>query len=184
MQIAQAYVLRLVYDDGVGIRDIEAVLDDGGAEQDVVVAPHEVKDTVLELFRFHLPVGHTDAGVGQEPVQDVVDRWQLLHLVVQEEYLASAVQLVVDDAADLVFVEEDNFRLDGDAVGRRCLNNGEVAGAQQTELEGARNGSSREREGVDPNPELAEFFLGGHAELLLFVYHQQAEVAEGEARSE
>ena len=184
MQVAQAYVLGLVDDDGVGVGDVEAVLDDGGAEQDVVVAPHEIQDAVFQVFGLHLAVGHADTGVGQQPVQDIVDGGQFFHLIVQEEYLAAAVEFVVYDAPDLVFVEEDYLGLDGDAVGRGRLDDGQVAGAEQAELQGARDRGGREREGVDADLQLAELFLGTHAEFLLFVYHQQAEVPEREARAE
>ena len=184
MQVAQAYVLGLVDDDGVGVGDVQAVLDDGGAEQDVVVAPDEVQDAVFQFLSLHLAVGHADAGVGQQAVQDVVDRGQFLHLVVQEEHLAAAVQFVVDYAAYLILVEEYYFGLDGDAVGRGCLDYGQVAGAEQAELQGARNGGGGEREGIDADLQLAEFFLGAHAELLLFVDNQQAEIPEGEASAE
>ena len=56
MQVAQADVLRLVDDDGIGIRNIKTVLDDGGTQEHVVVARHEIEDLVFKHLRFHLAV--------------------------------------------------------------------------------------------------------------------------------
>ena len=114
-------------------------------------------------------------------MEDIGNGGKFLYPVMQEEHLAAPVELVVDDALDFVLVKEDNFRLDGNAVGRRCLDDGQVAGAQKRKLQRTRDGRCRERKGIHRMLELAQLFLGTHAEFLFFVNNQQAQVLEFEA---
>ena len=60
-----------------------------------------------------------------------MDGGEFLHLVVQEEYLPSPVEFVIDDALYLLLVEKDDFSLDRYAVRRRGIDDGKVAGAEQ-----------------------------------------------------
>ena len=96
----------------------------------------------------------------------------------QEEHLSPAIQLILYYGLYFLFIEEDYFGLDGDAVRRRSGYDAQIAGTEQRELQGTRDGGSREREGVHLRAQLAQLFLRGHAELLLFVHYQQAEVLE------
>ena len=73
------------------------------------------------------------------------------------------------------------FRLDGNPVRRRGADDAEVAGAQERELEGSRNRGGGQRQGIDRCLQMAEPFLRRHAELLLLVDDQQAQVLELEA---
>ena len=150
----------------------------------VVVSPHEGQHPVFQFLGFHLAVGHADFHVRYEPVQDILDGRQFLHLVVQEEYLSSAIELVVDDALDFVFVEKDDFRLDGDAVGRGSLDNGQIPGTQQRELKGTGNRRGSKSKGIHGVLDLAQFFLGRYAEFLLFVNDQKPQVLEIKASSQ
>ena len=99
----------------------------------------------------------------------------------QEEHLATPVQFIIDDTLDFLLVEQNDFRLDGNAVGRRRLNDGKVTGAQQGELQGARNGRGSESKGIHRTLELTQFFFGRYAEFLLFIDNQQAQVLEFKA---
>ena len=120
-------------------------------------------------------------GIRHETVEDDLYVRQFFHPVVQEEHLPAAVQLVVYDAFHLLLVEEDYLRLHRDAVGRRGVDDAEVACAEKRELQGSGNGGRRQGESIHRGLELAEFFLGRDAELLLLVYYQQAQVLEFEA---
>ena len=140
MKVAQSYVLRLVYDDGVSVGDVQAVFDDGRAEQDIIIAPDEREHLILEGFGFHLPVGGANLGVRHQAVEYFLDMGEFLDLVVQEEYLPAAVEFVVDDALYFRFLEEYDFGLHRNAVRRRGVDDAEVAGAQQRELQGAGDG--------------------------------------------
>ena len=122
--------------------------------------------------------------VRYQAVQDVVDGRQFLYLVVQEKQLSAAVEFVIDDALDFGLVKEDDLRLDGDAVGRRRLDDGQVPRPQQRKLQGTGNGRSREGERIYRQLELAQLFLGRYPEFLLFVDDQEPQVLEFEAASQ
>ena len=81
MQVGKADVLRLVDDDRIRVRDVQAVLDDGRTQEHVVVAPHEIQHLVLQFLRFHLPVRDADFHIRNEPVQDVVDGREFFHFI-------------------------------------------------------------------------------------------------------
>ena len=119
MQIAQTDVLRLIDDDSVRVRNVKAVLYDGCTQQHIIVACHKVENSVLQNLCLHLTMRDADFHVRNEPVQDVVDRLEFLHLVVKEENLPSTVNLVVYDLADFIAVKEHYFSLHRNPVRRR-----------------------------------------------------------------
>ena len=178
MQVTQADILRLVHDDRVGVGDVQAAFDDGRAQQHVVVSPHESQHPVFQLLGFHLAMRHAYFHIRNQPVQDFLDGGKFLHLVMQEEHLSAAVELVIDDALDLLLVEQDDFRLDRDTVGRRRLDDGQVTRTQQGELQGTGDRGSRQGKRIHGMLDLAELFLRRNAELLLLVDDQEAEVLE------
>src|SRR5262249_57971679 len=61
---------------------------------------------------------------------------------------------------------------------RWCLDGGHVFGANEREIERAWNRRGREGKDVDELEQLLEFFLVHHAEALLFVNYDEAEVFE------
>ena len=44
MKVAQAKPMRIINDNGVGIADVDAVFNDGGREEHVVIVVHEAHD--------------------------------------------------------------------------------------------------------------------------------------------
>ena len=180
MKVAQTYILCLIDYDGIGVGDVETVLYYGCTEQHVVIAPYKLEHTVLKFLRFHLAVGDAYLHVGNQAVQNLVNGREFLYLVMQEEYLSAALEFVVDDTLDFVLIEQNDLSLDGDSVGRRSVDDAEVAGAQEGELERARNRGGSKSKRVDGSADLAQLFLCRYAEFLLLVNHQQAQVFEFE----
>ena len=113
-----------------------------------------------------------------EPLEDFVYTLEFLHFVVQEEHLAAPVELVVDDASDFLLVEKYYLGLDRNAVGRGSVDDAQVPGAEQGELEGSRDGSCAQGECVDRRFDATELLLGANSELLLLVYYQKAQILE------
>ena len=171
----------MVDDDRIRVGYVQAVLDYGGAKQQVVVAPDEVEHLVFELLGGHLAMGNAYPHVGHQAAQNLGYALELLDVVMEEEDLPAAAHLVLDYGLDFLLVEEDYLGLDGDAVGRRGGDDAQVARAEQRELQGARDRGGRERESIDLRAKLAQLFLRRHAELLFFVDDQQPEVLEREA---
>ena len=63
VQLAQPKTVRTVDDDGVGVGDIEAAFDDGGAEQDIGFAIDELGHYLFKIIGIHLAVADEDPGV-------------------------------------------------------------------------------------------------------------------------
>ena len=104
VEVAQAEAVGAVNDDGVGIRNIQAALDDGGGQQHVGLAVDELGHDLLQLVAVHLAVADDDAGVRQERAELLGHGLDGHHAVVQEEDLAAAVQLALDGVADHALV--------------------------------------------------------------------------------
>ena len=101
-----------------------------------------------------------------------------LDAVVQKINLSAARKFSVDGVADHAFVVAADDGLDRLTVRRRGFDHRHVPRAHEREVKRARNWRGREREHIDE----AEFFLQRvlvfHAEALLLVHHDEAEVFE------
>ena len=101
MQLGEAEGVGPLDDHRVGVGDVEAGLDDRGADQDVEALLPEVDHHLLELVLAHLAVGGGDPRLGHEladPGGGLLDR---RHPVVDEEHLALAQQLAAYGGGDL-----------------------------------------------------------------------------------
>ena len=77
-------------DDGVGQRNVEAVFDDGGGDEDVVLVVHEGEHDALELGLGKLAVANDDARLRHQLANlgcEVVDSF---YAVVDEVNLPAA----------------------------------------------------------------------------------------------
>src|ERR1017187_1832021 len=106
VQIAQPKAVGAVDDDGVGVRDIEAALDDGCANQHVNLAFHETMHHFLKLMLVHLAVTDIAAAFRfeQQVAQPFGDHLDALDAVVEEVNLAAAVEFALDGLLDEAFV--------------------------------------------------------------------------------
>ena len=120
-----------VDDDGVGIGDVDTILDDGGREQHVVVVVREVEDDLLEFLGFHLSMTNGHAGIGDMGMDHLGDMGEVADAIVHEIHLSVARHLEVDGIGDDLCPKGVDLCLDGVTVGRRCLDNAEVAGSDE-----------------------------------------------------
>ena len=166
--------MRMVF----GVRHVDAVFNDGGGEEDVELVIDKIEDDFLKFGGFHLPVADHDAGIGHVFTNEVLDVGELRDAVRDDIDLAVAAELEIDGVGDDLMTEGVNFGANGVTVGRRGIDDAEIARAHQRELEGARDGRRGHGERVDVDLELTQTFFDGHAEFLLFVDDEQAEIFE------
>ena len=178
IELRQAVPVGAIHDDRVGVRDVEAVLDDRRRQQDVGLLRDEVHHHALQLVVVHLPVPDRHFRFGHEPRDQVPHRVDRLDAVVDEEHLPAALELRANRALDHRRVELHDLRLDRQPVARRRLDHRHVANADQRHVQRPRNRRRRHRQHVDLLPELLDLLLVRDAEALLFVDDEQAEVAE------
>ena len=117
-----------------------------------------------------------DAGFGDEFFDFLMNHFDGLDPVVQEEDLAAAFDLAAYGIADDAVIVGGDGGGNWEAVGRGGIDGGHVARAHERHVEGARDGGGGEREDVDLAEEVFEFFLMGYAEALLFINDGEAEV--------
>ena len=92
--------------------------------------------------------------------------------------LAAAITLAQQRLAHRQFVERRDERAHGEAIDGRRRDDREFAHAGQRELHGARNRRRRKRQHVHLGAQILQAFLVRHAEVLLLVDHNEAEVLE------
>ncbi len=104
IKLGEPEVVGSVDDHRVGVGDIETVLDDGGGDQNLRVAPQEFDHRPFQLTLGHLAVSDGNTLVWDQPPHldgDLLDR---LHPVVHEEDLAAAIDLQPDGVLDRLIV--------------------------------------------------------------------------------
>ena len=113
-------------DDGVGIGDVDAVFDNRRGEQHIIVVVGEVENDLFEFFWLHLSMSDGHTGIRDILMDHIGNLLQLTDAVVHEIDLPIARHLEVDGISDNLCTESMYLRLNGIAVGGRCLNDAEV----------------------------------------------------------
>src|SRR5208337_3963472 len=104
--------------------DVEARLDDRAAYQQVDALLDKVAHHVLELALLHLAVRDCDLRLGHERAQMTGHVVDILDAIVDEEYLAAAIQLAEYRIANRRVVEVRDEGANQLTVRRRRLNDG------------------------------------------------------------
>ena len=179
IELRQAVAIGAVDDDRVGVRDVEAVLDDRRREQHVVLVRDEVDHHASRARPRPSGRGRRrSAPRARAACIRFADRVDRLDAVVDEVDLAAALELGADGARDDLLVELDDVGLDRQAILRRRLDDRHVADAGERHVQRARNRRRRHRQHVDALAQLLDPLLVRDAEALLLVDDQQAEIPE------
>ena len=129
VELREPEAVGAVDDQGVGVGDVQAVLDDGGADQDVHVSVHETEHHLVELPPAHLAVGDGDGRAGRQRAHLLGRAVDGLNAVVEEEDLAAPVELPPKAVVQDVVVPGNDMSGDGDPVAGRSPNQRKVAQA-------------------------------------------------------
>jgi len=178
MQLGQTHVVGILDDQCVHIGDIHTGFDDGSAHQNGDLTGIGAVHHIAHLLLGHAAVGHRDGGIGEAFLQlegrlvDVVDA------VVEIVHLTAAGQFPTDGIPDDGLVVLQHIGLYRLAAHGGLLQHAHVADARQGHVQGAGDGSGGEGEHVDALCHLLDALLVGHAEALLLVHHQQAQILE------
>ncbi|MNS01600.1 hypothetical protein D3C72_328850 [compost metagenome] len=177
-------MIRPVHDDGVGARHVYAGLYDGGAHQQVEALVVEVRHDALKIALAHLAVGDADARLRHQLGEIAGALLDALHVVVQVVDLTAALQFPQHRLAHhrrLVLAHEG---LDGEPLGGRGGDDGEIPHAGHRHVEGARDRGGGEGEDVHVGPQRLDLLLLAHPESVLLVDDEQPQILEGEVGAE
>ena len=178
VQLRQAEAVGAVHDDGVGRGHVDTGLDDRGAQQHVEALVVEVAHHRFQIALAHLAVCHADARLRQQRLQLLQHVVDGVDFVVQEVHLPAALEFAQHGFADDALAEAADEGLDRKAALRRGGDHREIAQAFQRHRQRARNRRGGEREHVHLGAQGLEAFLLLHAEAMLLVEDDQAEVVE------
>ena len=174
----------MVDDQRVRVRDIKASFDDRGAHQHVDVPVPEVANHLVELLLTHLAMRDADVAFGHELVDLVRHGGDVLHAVVHVEHLPAAQQFAPHRGGDLRVLVRAHVGEHGQSVLRGRGQRGHLADARDRHLQRARDGRGRQAQHVDVRAQRLERLLVFHAETLLLVDDDQAEIFELDLRAE
>ena len=103
---------------------------------------------------------------------------QVADFIVDDEHLSVPAHLEVDRLSEYLWRESVYLRLDWIAVRGWCLDDGQIPGAHQRELQGTRNRCRCHRERIHIHFHRTQFLLGRYAKLLLLVDDKKSEILE------
>ena len=178
IELCQTHPVGIDHHDRICVGNVEARLNDGGADQHVGLALDELEHDIGESRLRHLAMPNYHASLRHQPFDALLRFLDRLHPVIDVENLAAALQLALDDLFDQIVVVGGDESLDRQTLFRRRLDHGEIADACQRHVQRARNGSGRQRQHIHRCPQLLELFLLHDAEPLLLVEDHEPEVLE------
>ncbi len=176
VHLRQAQPLRVLDDERVGVRVVDAALDDGGGHQHIQLAGSEVLHHLFQLLFRHLAVRHAHARLARSGLHAAHRLVDGAHAVAHVVHLPIALQLAADGIAHHIGVPLAHVHLHRPAVVGRREDQAHVAHTGKPHLHGARDGRCRKREHVDGLAHVLQLFLVRHAEALLLVDDHQAQV--------
>ena len=169
VQLRNAQPVRIDDDEGVRLRKVDAVFDDGRGDEDVRFALVKLENAVFQHRFVHAAVCDADFALGNDLLDLRREAVDTLHAVVQDEHLPAPRQFAHAGVADERFRLLHHIRLHGQAVGRRRVDGADVADAREGHVQGTRNGRRRHREAVDVRLHVLDLFLMLDAEALFLV---------------
>src|SRR5690606_32786071 len=165
VQVAQAKVVGVVDENGIGIGDIQATFHYGGGDQYVKLPIDEGKHELFQFLAFQLSMADPDLGIGKQALDHPGHFLDVLDAVVDEEYLSAPLDLVGNGIPYEFLIEADHLALYGIPVGWGSVDHREVPGRHQTELQGPWDGGGRKGEHVHILLDRAQLFLDRNPEL-------------------
>jgi len=149
VQLGKSQLVGIFNDQGVGIGNINAGFDDGGADHDLNITIGHLLHHITELFLVHFAVGNTEGDLRKlllEPGGFLIDG---VYPVVQVINLTAPGNFTANGIGQNIVVMLNDIGLYRIAVRWGLLDGGEVPEAAEGHVQGAGNGCRRERQGID-----------------------------------
>lgn len=102
-----------MYDDRIGIQEVDTVFDDGSREEDIVFSRLKLDDIILQLDTTHLTVCDDDFGfIADDFFECLLHREDSLYPIVDVEDFPTAIELTVYCFLDRIRIIACYYRLD------------------------------------------------------------------------
>ncbi len=178
VELGEAEAVGTVNQNRVAERNVEAVLDNRGSDENVGFVMHELQHHFFQFGFSHLAVADDDARLRDQLLQLGGDFPDALHAVVHEVNLAAALEFLLDRRLDEFVVPAGDDGLNRHAIFGRSFDHAHVAQADQGHVQRARDGRGRHGEDVDLLAHLLNAFFVANAEALFLIDDEQAEVGK------
>ena len=176
IQLGQAEAVGVIDDHGIGARHIQAVFNDGGAQQHIVLAGVEIQHHILQRVLLHLAMPNGDACFGHQLAQAARKGVDVGHAIIKEINLTVAGNLAQDGVAHQAFVIVHHIGLHGDALLGRGFQQAHIAHAHHAHVQRARDGRGAEGEHIHALFQVFDALLVRYAKALLLVDNQQPQI--------
>ena len=179
MELGQPHLVRVLDDEGVHVGDVDARLDDGGADEYVHLPVGHPGHHVVQLVLAHFAVAHGDGHVLPQQLLDpgggALDG---VHPVVEVVHLPAPLQLPAHGVGQHRPVVLQHVGLHRLAAGGGLLDGGHIPDAAQGHVQRPGDGGGGQGEHVHLLGHFLQPLLVGDAEPLLLVHHQKPQVLE------
>ena len=173
VQLGKAETVCILNDQGVGIGNVQAGFNDGGADQHLDFSLcHGLHHIAKSVFA-HLSMSYTHTQAGNPTAQSTGTLVDGFSAVVQIVNLAAPFHLTSDCIVDDGSVIFRNKGLNRVTVRGRFLNGGHIPDAGERHVQGTGNGRGRQCQHIHTFGNLLQPFLVTDAETLLLVHNEQ-----------
>ena len=141
MELAQAEAVGILNNQGVGVGNVQAGFNDGGAHQHLNVSLGHGLHHIAQGILSHLSVGHAHPQAGYPPLEGTGTLVDGFRAVVQVVHLPAPLHLPADSVVDdggVVLHDEGLHRV---AVGGGLLDGGHIPDAGQSHVQRPGDGS-------------------------------------------
>ena len=179
MQLGKAHVVGVLDHQRVGVGDVDTRFNDGGADQHVCLAVHHGLHHGGEFMLSHLAVAGDNAHLRPQQFLNTGSRQvNGLHTVVEIVDLTTAGQFLPHGVFNDAPVMLQHIGLHRLTVGGRLLKGAHVPQAGEGHVQRAGDRGSRQGQHIHLTAHFLQPLLVGHAEALLLIDDQQAQILE------
>ncbi len=178
IELGQTKGVGSVYDEGIGVGDVQPRFNDGGRKQDVCLAQIEAMHHRCKLALRHLSVANIHAGFRNQLVEMHLHRFDGLYAVMHKEDLTTALEFAQNGLPHQLGRIRPHMRDDGQALLRRRVEVGNIAHTCQRHIQRAGNWRGCECQHVHFCTQLLEVLFVCHTKALLLVDDDQPQILE------
>ena len=169
-------MIGVINNDRVGVRHVQTVFNNTGAQQQVIVPFIKIEHDILENLVRHFPMGHADFRLRRQGFQLAVHPFNTLDPVVDEIHLPAPSDFLPDRLGNHRRTILHDIRLHRQAVFRCAFDGAHIPQSSQRHMQSPRNWGRRQGQDVQADrPFLQPLFLG-HAKALFFIHNQQSQI--------
>ena len=142
-------MIGFIDEHGVGPRNIETALNDGGSQEDVGIASHKGEHHIFEFMLVEPSVSNHHLGIGHDAGKFFFHAMDVFDAVVHEIHLTAAGQFPLDGVSNQPVIPTSHTRFHRLPIGGRSGQTGDIANPEHRHVQRAWDGSGGHRQHVN-----------------------------------